>query len=150
MYTLYLNNEHGLKKQRAFKKRKLGYFLEVTDSISKVMEQSRRQVVKSIVNVILFVSLFASFLWLYFVNETNEYLKGSTTFASRTEVVDKFDFPVLVICFEPNYKHSIYGNGSSDFTILFDKEELIKEEEMAKEANQEEGKRKKRGIVIAP
>jgi len=29
-------------------------------------------------------------------------------------------------------------------------EELIKEEEMAKEANQEEGKRKKRGIVIAP
>ena len=28
-------------------------------------------------------------------------------------------------------------------------EELIKEEEMAKEANQEEGKRKKRGIVIA-
>ena len=93
------------------------------------MEQSRRQVVKSIVNVILFVSLFASFLWLYFVNETNEYLKGSTTFASRTEVVDKFNLPVLVICFEPAYKPSIYGNGSADFAILFDKEELIKEEE---------------------
>ena len=29
-------------------------------------------------------------------------------------------------------------------------EELIREEEMAKEANQEEGKRKMRGIVIAP
>ena len=29
-------------------------------------------------------------------------------------------------------------------------EELIREEEMAKEANQEEGKRKKRGIIIAP
>ena len=96
------------------------------------MEQSRRQVVKSIVNVILFVSLFASFLWLYFINETNEYLKGSTTFASRTEQVDKFNLPVLVICFEPRYKPSIYGNVSTDFPALwhfFVKENLIKDEE---------------------
>ena len=60
----------------------------------------------------------------YFINETNEYLKGSTTFASRTEKVDKFNLPVLVICFEPNYKPSIYGNGSTDFSYLFDKDVL--------------------------
>ena len=66
---------------------------------------------------------------LYLINETNEYLKGSTTFASRTGKVDKFNLPVLVICFQPNYKPSIYGNGSTDFAYLFEKEDLIKEED---------------------
>ena len=66
---------------------------------------------------------------LYLINETNEYLKGSTTFASRTGKVHEFNLPMLVICFEPNYKTSIYGNRTADFAYLFEKENLIKEEE---------------------
>ena len=96
------------------------------------MDQTRNLVLKSLVNGILFITLFISFLVLYFVNETNEYLKGSTTFASRTEEVDKFNLPVLVICFEPSYKPSIYGNLSVEFSSLwkfFYKEDLIKEED---------------------
>ena len=93
------------------------------------MEQNRSQILKNVVRVILFILLFLSFLVFYFITETNEYLKGSTTFASRTEEVDKFNLPVLVICFEPSYKPSIYGNGSADFSYLFDKEDLTKEEE---------------------
>ena len=88
------------------------------------MEQNRSQILKNLVKVILLLALFTSFLRFYFINETNEYLKGSTTFASRTEKVDKFNLPVLVICFEPNYKPSIYGNGSTDFSYLFDKDDL--------------------------
>ena len=96
------------------------------------MDQTRNRVLKSFVNGILFITLFISFLVLYFITETNEYLKGSTTFASRTEEVDKFNLPVLVICFEPRYKPSIYGNVSTDFPALwhfFVKENLIKDEE---------------------
>ena len=93
------------------------------------MEQNRSQILKNVVRVILFILLFLSFLVFYFITETNEYLKGSTTFASRTEEVDKFNLPVLVICFEPSYKPSIYGNGSADFSYLFNKEDVIKEEE---------------------
>ena len=66
---------------------------------------------------------------LYFINETNEYMKGSTTFPSRTGKVHEFNLPMLVICFEPNYKPSIYGNRTADFAYLFEKENLFKEEE---------------------
>ena len=72
-----------------------------------------------VLNVVLFLALFISFSAFYFINETTEFMKGSTTFASRTEVVDKFDIPVLVICFEPGYKPSIYGNDTADIEYYF-------------------------------
>ena len=93
------------------------------------MDQNRSQVLKNLLNGIVFISLFICFLFLYFINETNEFLKGSTTFATRTEEVNKFTVPVLVICFEPNYKPSIFGNGTADFHYLFEKEDLIEEGE---------------------
>ena len=93
------------------------------------MEQTRIQLLKSLVNIILFIALFISFLVLYFINETNDYLKASTTFASRTEQVDKFSLPVLVVCIEPSYKPSIYGNGSADLSTILEKEKSIKKEQ---------------------
>ena len=95
------------------------------------MDQTKIQVLKSLLDFILFIALFVSFLMLYFVNETNDYLKASTTFASRTEEVDEFRLPVLVICLEPSYKPSIYGNGPPDLTYIFKKEELKKKERLA-------------------
>ena len=95
------------------------------------MEQAKIQVLKSLVDVILFIALFISFLVLYFVNETNDYLKASTTFASRTQEVDEYRLPVLFICLEPSYKPSIYGNGSADLTYIFEKEKLKKEQKLA-------------------
>ena len=95
------------------------------------MEQAKIQVLKSLVDVILFIALLISFLVLYFVNETNDYLKASTTFASRTQEVDEYRLPVLFICLEPSYKPSIYGNGSADLTYIFEKEELKKEQKLA-------------------
>ena len=80
-----------------------------------------------VLNVVLFLALFVSFSVFYFFNETTQFMKGSTTFASRTEVVDKFDIPVLVICFEPGYKPSIYGNSTSDLYHKFDNQ-LINED----------------------
>ena len=57
-----------------------------------------------VVNVLLFLALFALFVLfsvLYFFKETTE--------------LDKFSLPVLVICFEPKYKPSIYyGNNTAD------------------------------------
>ena len=93
------------------------------------MEQNRIQKLKILGDVILFIALFISFLVLYFINETNDYLKARTTFASSTEEVDKFSLPVLVLCFEPSYKPSIYGNDSADLQIIFEREGLVKEEQ---------------------
>ena len=56
-------------------------------------------------------------------------MKGSTTFASRTEEVDKFSMPVLVLCFEPAYKPSIYGNRSADLGSHFESQSFIPEEQ---------------------
>ena len=83
-----------------------------------------------VINVVLFIAFFISFSVFYFINETTEFMKGSTTFASRTEVVDKFDIPVLVICFEPKYKPSIYGNINEDISYYFYQDiDVIKEEQ---------------------
>ena len=100
-------------------------------SSSKDMEQTRHQVFKSVLNVILFTIIFISFLVLYFINETNDYLKARTIIASSTEEVDKYSLPVLVICFEPSYKPSIYGNGSADISYsIFKKEYSTKEKRL--------------------
>ena len=98
-------------------------------SHKKVMEQTRSELLKNVLKVILILALFTSFLVFYFIKETSEYLKGSTTFASRTEEVDKFNLPLLVICFEPSYKPSIFGNGSTDFLYRFYKEDFITEKD---------------------
>ena len=87
------------------------------------MEQRRLKLLKSLVDVVLFIALFISFLVLYFINETDNYLKG------RTEEVTKFNLPVLVVCFEPSYKPSIFGNGSTDFLYRFHKEDFITEKD---------------------
>ena len=83
-----------------------------------------------VINVALFLAFFISFSVFYFINETTQFMKGSTTFASRTEVVDQFDIPVLVICFEPKYKPSIYGNINEDISYYFYQDiDVIKEEQ---------------------
>ena len=83
-----------------------------------------------VLNVVLFLALFVLFSVFYFFNETSEFMKGSTTFASRTEEVDKFEIPVLVICFEPKYKPSIYGNSNKTLHYYFYQDiDLIKEEQ---------------------
>ena len=82
---------------------------KVFSLVSNMKKPSRIQVL----NIVLFLALFISFTAFYFINETDQFMKGSTTFASRTEQVDKVDIPVLVICFEPGYKPSIYGNSTA-------------------------------------
>ena len=95
------------------------------------MEQRKLKLLKNLLDVILFLILFISFLVLYFINETDNYLKASTTFASRTQEVNMFSRPLLVFCFEPCYKPSIYGNVSTDLTYIFEKNDLTKEEGLA-------------------
>ena len=88
------------------------------------MEQSKAKILKSIIESIVFIALLASFLVFYFINETKEFMKGSTTFATRTEEVTKYSMPVLVLCFE-KYKPSIFGNQSADLTYNLEEEQFI-------------------------
>ena len=48
------------------------------------------------------------FFAFYFLNQTKEFLKGSTTFTSRAEEVEHFDIPVLILCFQPRYNLNSY------------------------------------------
>ena len=71
---------------------------------------------KNIVKGFLFLVFFALFLSFYFVNQTLEFIKGSTTFSSRTEIVDRFDIPVVTLCFHPRYKPSLSGTFTSNLS----------------------------------
>ena len=48
------------------------------------------------------------FFAFYFLNQTKEFLKGSTTFTSRAQEVEHFDMPVLILCFQPRYNLNTY------------------------------------------
>ena len=91
-----------------------------TFSNSKVMDQSRTQLLKRAANAIALLVLFAFLMVFYFINETDKFWKGSTTFASRTEIAEKISIPVVVICFEPAYKPSVNGNYSVNFDHIFE------------------------------
>ena len=67
------------------------------------MEQTKRKRLKRFVKVLFFLLLTILFFAFYFYNQTQEFLKGSTTFTSRAEEVDHFDTPVLILCFQPRY-----------------------------------------------
>ena len=56
----------------------------------------------------------------YFVHQTGEFLKGSTTFTSRHVRVKHFESPVLILCFNPAYKPSKTGNHTMNLAYLFD------------------------------
>ena len=84
------------------------------------MEQRQKiQLHKYIVNGILFVVLFILFLVFYLHGQTDQFLKGSSTFASRKAKVHNYEMPVLVLCLEPSYKTSVYGNRSTDLVHNF-------------------------------
>ena len=91
------------------------------------MDQSRAQFLKSLANAITFIVLLIFFLAFYFINETDRFLKGSTTFASRTESTETFSIPVIVICFEPANKVSEQQkfNYSSEFSALTKYSQII-------------------------
>ena len=59
---------------------------------------------RHILKAIIFLILFIAFLVFYFVHQTSEFMKGSTTFSTRFEKVETFEMPVLVICFKPTHK----------------------------------------------
>ena len=82
-----------------------------------------------VINAIVFLALFVSFFVFYLKDQTTKFMKGSTTFASRTEEVDMFKIPVFFICFEPGYKPSIYGNISADLASHFEIQTFITEEQ---------------------
>ena len=67
------------------------------------MEQTKRNSLKLFVKVLFFLLLSMLFFAFYFLNQTKEFLKGSTTFTSRAEEVEHFDMPVLILCFQPRY-----------------------------------------------
>ena len=62
---------------------------------------------KAFLKVIVLVILVVVFCLFYFIEETEEFMKQSTTFSSRNEEVSSFDVPDLMICFDPAIKLSM-------------------------------------------
>ena len=81
------------------------------------MEQTKRKRLKSFVKILFFLLLSVLFFAFYFYNQTEEFLKGSTTFTSRAEEVEHFDMPVLLLCFQP--RNNLNSNlQKDDLSIL--------------------------------
>ena len=82
--------------------------------------RDRSTIIKIFVKGILFCILLTFFMAFYFVHQTGEFLKGSTTFTSRHVRVKHFESPVLILCFNPAYKPSKTGNHTMNLAYLFD------------------------------
>ena len=83
--------------------------------------------VKAIVKAILFLVLVILFLVFYFIHQAEEFMKGSTTFTSRNEKVLEFIMPSLVLCFDPPFKASIFGNKSKNINGLLNSNDVPNE-----------------------
>ena len=81
--------------------------------------------VKAIVKAILFLVLVILFLVFYFIHQAEEFMKGSTTFTSRNEKVLDFEMPSLVLCFDPPFKASIFGNKSKNLNGLLTSNDVL-------------------------
>ena len=56
---------------------------------------------------LLYLVLLGIFIRYYFLGIFQEYLKGSTTFSSRTQEAEYLNGPQITLCFEPSYKPSV-------------------------------------------
>ena len=64
---------------------------------------------------LLYLVLLGIFIHYYFLGIFQEYLKGSTTFSSRTQEAEYLNGPQITLCFEPAYKPSVMdSNGLKD------------------------------------
>merc|ERR1712062_255581 len=104
------------------------FFKLSRQSVSLVPNMKRPSRIQ-VINAVLFLALFVLFFIFYLKDQTTKFIQGSTTFASRTEKVDKFRLPFLVFCFEPGYKPSIYENNTADLTVHFVSKSIINEEQ---------------------
>ena len=91
-------------------------------SLAFTPEAMRSKVLKSFLKLIIFSTLFTFFILFYFIHQTNYYLKGSTTFASRVEKVQEFDMPVLVLFMTPIFKS--WKNNNISISALIEDPEL--------------------------
>ena len=81
--------------------------------------------VKAVVKAISFLVLVILFLIFYFIHQAEEFMKGSTTFTSRNEKVLDFEMPSLVLCFDPPFKASIFGNKSKNLNGLLTSNDVL-------------------------
>ena len=79
---------------------------------------------KHILKFVVFSSLLVFFILFYFLDQTKQYLNGSSTFALRNEDVTEFDIPVHVLCMDPIYsKATKWGKRNITITSLLMKDD---------------------------
>ena len=65
------------------------------------------EIVRTLSKVIIYVTLFVLYLWFYMLDQTQEYVKAKTSFATKFEDTVSYEVPSLVLCPQPEFKPSM-------------------------------------------
>ena len=85
-----------------------------------------KKYLKQILKTLLFVVLLFTFFFFYLQSQVEEFLKGSTTFTSRYEEIEKFQVPDLLLCMKPGTKRSVmtkFNYNLDEVFIFYDERE---------------------------
>ena len=80
----------------------------MSKSTKKQLKYSK--ITKLVKRVVFYVGLLIPFVWFYMYDQLNDFIKGSTTIASRFEQSSKLEFPTMTICTTDVFKRSIAKN----------------------------------------
>ena len=65
------------------------------------------EVVRTLSKIVIYVTLLVLYLWFYMLDETQEYIKAKTSFATKFEETISYEVPSLVLCPQPEFKPSM-------------------------------------------
>ena len=101
-----------------------------------IMKGRKLTLTFSVIRIIVYIAIFVAFSMIYLKNYLSIYLEYSTTYNSKHVVVEKLEYPTLIICVRDGYKpnqminhdlNSIYDIYNVDYkTINLTVNELIK------------------------
>ena len=83
----------------------------------------------TIINVVLYLTLFIFFVNFYLYGQVTEFLKGGTTFTRTFAHEDGLALPSIILCMPGSKKSTVgvkYGNYTSVLSVLFDQNEVYK------------------------
>ena len=68
---------------------------------------SNPNITKLVLSIVFYIGLSIPFVWFYMYDQLNDFIKGSTTIASRFEESAKIEFPTMTFCTTNIFKHSV-------------------------------------------
>ena len=68
----------------------------------------KKNVIKTLVQGVLFIILLIIFYFMYMKTAIEQFTKGSTTISQTPKNLSKLEPPIFILCPDPSFKHSFF------------------------------------------